>query len=116
MVARAIDAAEAQGVAYFSAAGNDGTLAYDNTAPIFSTVSTTAPNAGEHLLNFDASGATTTTALPVTIASLIPGEYVAIVVEWDQPYVTGAANSGGATSHIDDCITDPSAAREITDY
>lgn len=116
IVAQAIDAAEAQGVAYFSAAGNDGTLAYDNTAPNFSTVSTTAPNAGEHLLNFDASGATTTTALPVTIASLIPGEYVAIVVEWDQPYVTGAANSGGATSHIDVCITGASGTDEITDY
>jgi hypothetical protein len=103
-------------VAYFSAAGNDGTLAYDNTAPSFSTVSTTAPNAGEHLLNFDASGATTTTSLPVTIASLIPGEYVAIVVEWDQPYVTGAPNSGGATSHIDVCITGASGTDEITDY
>ena len=29
-----------------------------------------------------------TTSLPVTIASLVPGEFVAIVVEWDQPYVT----------------------------
>src|SRR6202166_377525 len=116
VVAQAIDAAEAQGVAYFSAAGNDGTLAYDNTAPTFATVSTTAPNSGEHLLNFDASGATTTTSLPVTIASLVPGEYVAIVVEWDQPYVTGAANSGGATSHIDVCITGASGTDEITDY
>src|SRR6202023_2448560 len=50
IVAQAIDAAEANGVAYFSSAGNDGTLAYDNTAPSFSTVSTTAPNSGEHLL------------------------------------------------------------------
>src|ERR1700736_5589420 len=113
MIAQAIDAAEANGVAYFSAAGNDGTLAYDNTAPTFSTVSTTAPNSGEHLLNFDTSGATTTTSLPVTIASLIPGEYVAIVVEWDQPYVTGAPNSGGATSHIDVCITGASGTDEI---
>ena len=36
---------------------------------------------------------------------MIPGEFVAIVVEWDQPYVTGAPNSGGATSQIDVCIT-----------
>jgi len=41
IVAQAIDAVEANGVAYFSAAGNDGTLAYDNTAPSFATVSTT---------------------------------------------------------------------------
>ena len=116
IVAQAIDAVAAEGVAYFSAAGNNGTLAYDNTAPKFSTTSTTAPNAGEHLLNFDATGATTTTSLPVTIASLIPGEYVAIVVEWDQPYVTGAPTSGGATSQIDLCITGPTGPDQIIDY
>jgi hypothetical protein len=116
IVAQAIDAVEAQGVAYFSAAGNDGSLAYDNTAPTFATLSTAAPNSGEHLLNFDASGTTTATALPVTIAALVPGEIVAIVVEWDQPYVSGAPNSGGATSHIDVCITGASGADEIIDY
>jgi len=116
ILAQAIDAVEANGVAYFSAAGNDGTLAYDNTAPSFATVSTTAPNSGEHLLNFDTSGATTTTSLPVTIAPLVPGEFVAIVVEWDQPYVTGAPNSGGATSHIDLCITGASGTDEIEQY
>jgi Subtilase family len=116
IVSQAIDSVEANGVAYFSAAGNDGTLAYDNTAPSFATLSNSAPNSGEYLLNFDTSGATTSTALPVTIASLVPGEYVAIVVEWDQPYVTGAPNSGGATSSIDVCITGATGADEILDY
>lgn len=116
ILAQAIDAVEASGVAYFSAAGNDGTLAYDNTAPSFNTVSNTAPNSGENLLNFDATGTTTVTALPVTIAPLVPGEFVAIVVEWDQPYVTGAPNSGGATSHIDLCLTGASGTDEITTY
>jgi Subtilase family len=115
LVSQAVDAVEAQGVAYFSAAGNDGTLAYDNTAPDFSVVSSTAPNSGEHLLNFDPTGATSTTTLPVTIPALIPGEFVAIVVEWDQPYVTGAPNSGGATSEIDVCVTG-TGSDEITDY
>jgi hypothetical protein len=122
IVAQAINAVAAQGVAYFSAAGNEGNssgtnlaLAYDNTVPSFATVSTAAENSGEHLLNFDASGATTTTALPVTIASLIPGEFVAIVVEWDQPYVTGAPNSGGATSRIDVCLTGASGSDVIID-
>jgi hypothetical protein len=36
---------------------------------------------------------------------MVPGEFVAIVVEWDQPYVTGAPKSGGSTSAIDVCIT-----------
>ncbi len=115
IVAQAIDTVEANGVAYFAAAGNDGSLAYDNTAPSFATPSPGAPNAGEYLLNFDPSGSTTTTSLPITIAPLVPGEYVAIVVEWDQPYVTGAPNSGGATSQIDLCLIG-SGADQIIDY
>jgi hypothetical protein len=116
IVAQAIDAVEAQGVAYFSAAGNDGTLAYDNLTPSFNTVSTESFNAGEQLLNFDASGATTATSLPVTIASLVPGEFVAVVVQWDQPYVTGAPNSGGATSQIDMCVTGATNSDQIINY
>src|SRR5271170_6623662 len=115
LVAQAVDAVQAQGVAYFSAAGNNSTLAYDNNAPSFAFLSNTAPTAGEHLLNFDASGATTTTSLPVTIPSMLPGEFVAIVVEWDQPFVTGAQNSGGATSQINLCLLGVSGTDEILD-
>jgi hypothetical protein len=104
LVAQAINTVATSGVAYFSSAGNNGTLAYDNNAPSFATAGTGA-NANEHLLNFDTTGATTTTALPVTIPPMIPGEFVAIVVEWDQPYVTGAPASGGSASQIDVCIT-----------
>ncbi|HEX4152015.1 MAG TPA: S8 family serine peptidase [Steroidobacteraceae bacterium] len=114
LVAQAVDAVEAQGVAYFSAAGNDSNLAYQNTAPSFSTVSSSAPNAGEHLLNFDRTGATNATSLPVTIPALSPGEFVAVVVEWDQPYVTGATGSPGASSSIDLCITGGTGADTIT--
>ncbi len=92
-------------MAYFTSAGNNGTLAYNNNAPNFATASSTAPNAGEQLLNFAPSGATASVNLPVTIPPLVPGEFVVLLVEWDQPYVTGAKNSGGATSSIDVCIT-----------
>ncbi|HLN49979.1 MAG TPA: S8 family serine peptidase [Steroidobacteraceae bacterium] len=105
ILAQAIDTVEAEGVAYFSAAGNDGALSYQNTAPSFTTRSTTAPTAGEHLLNFDTTGATNTTSLPVTIPPIPPGDFLAIVVQWDQPYVTGAPGSPGATSSIDLCVT-----------
>jgi Subtilase family len=105
IIAQAIDSVEAQGVAYFSAAGNDGTLTYQNTAPSFATLSTSGATAGEHLLNFDSTGATNTTALPVTIPPIPPGDFLAIVVQWDQPYVTGAPGSPGATSSINVCVT-----------
>src|SRR5580692_4804958 len=77
-VAQAINAVVANGVAYFSAAGNNGILAYDNNAPSFATPGT-GQNVNEHLLNFDTTGATTVTALPVTIPPMAPGEFVAIV-------------------------------------
>ncbi len=45
LVAQAINTVEANGVAYFSSAGNNGTLAYDNNAPDFCYVRVAAPNA-----------------------------------------------------------------------
>jgi len=116
IIAQAIATVNASGVAYFTAAGNNGTLAYDNTAPSFTTTSTAAPNKNEKLLNFDTSGKTNTTSLPVTIAPLVPGEFVSIIVQWDQPYVTGAPDSGGATSHIDVCVTAASGSDDIISY
>jgi hypothetical protein len=116
IIAQAIATVTASGVAYFTAAGNNGSLAYDNAAPSFSTTSTAAPNKGEKLLNFDTSGSTNTTSLPVTIAALVPGEFVSIIVQWDQPYVTGAPDSGGATSHIDVCITGASGSDDVISY
>jgi hypothetical protein len=70
------------------------------------------------LLNFDTSGATTTISLPITIASFVPGELAALVVEWDQPYATGepggpVGDGPGATSQIDVCITSPSGGNQI---
>jgi len=114
IVAQAIDTVQAEGVAYFSAAGNDAEFAYENTSPSFTTISSAQYNLGEKLLSFDTSGNTPSTALPVTIPALQPGEFVAIVLQWDQPYVTGAANSGGATSQLDLCVTAPSGNDLIT--
>src|SRR3984957_1476549 len=71
LVAQAINAVVAQGVAYFSSAGNNGRLAYDNNTPSFATPGT-GQNVNEHLLNFNqqAGGAVSTT-LPVSIPALI---------------------------------------------
>jgi hypothetical protein len=117
IIAQAIDTVESEGVSYFSAAGNNQeTPSYYNTSPSFSTLSSSSTNSGEYLLNFDATGATTTTSLPVTIPPLSPGDFVAVVVEWDQPYVTGAPDSGGATSQIDLCITGSTGQDVVLDY
>jgi hypothetical protein len=105
IVAEAIDTVEANGVAYFTAAGNNSDLSYENAAPSFATLASNGLQANEKLLNFDTSGATTTNYLPVTVPAMQPGELVAVTVEWDQPYVTGAPDSGGATSQLDLCVT-----------
>jgi hypothetical protein len=103
IVAQAIDSVQAQGVAYFSAAGNNSNLAYDNNTPSFATAGS-GPTAGEHLLTFGTTGGNPVASLPVTIPSMLPGQFLAIVLEWDQPYVTGAPTSGGATSQMDLCV------------
>jgi hypothetical protein len=114
LVAEAVDAVEANGVAYFSAAGNDSNLSYENTAPSFATTGT-GSMADETLLNFDNTGATNTTSLPVTVPPIPPGDFLAIVVEWDQPYVTGASGSPGASSSINLCVTGATGSAVISD-
>jgi Subtilase family len=98
VVAQAVDAAAAQGVAYFSATGNDWRNSYETTAPVF------VAQGGRSLLNFDSSGVTTTTTLPITIPPVAPGEFVLLSVQWDQPYVTGAPGSPGAANTLNFCI------------
>jgi hypothetical protein len=118
IIAQAIDLVAAQGVAYFVAAGNDSDLSYENTAPSFSTLSASAPNKGEMLLNFAPGGANTTVSLPITIAPLVPGEFVALVVEWDQPYATSGQVGGGpgASNQIDLCVTAASGSDDILNF
>jgi hypothetical protein len=98
VVAQAIDAVAAKGVAYFSATGNDDRHSYETTAPVFVAQGST------RLLNFDTTGATTATTLPITIPPVAPGEFVLLSVQWDQPYVTGAPGSPGAANTLDFCI------------
>jgi hypothetical protein len=104
LIAQAINTVAGQGVVYFSSAGNDGVNAYENTAPSFATPGTGAQS-NEQLLNFDTTGASPTTALSLSIPALEPGEFIYLVIGWDQPYVTGSPASGGSRSSIDMCLT-----------
>jgi hypothetical protein len=116
LVAQAIDTVESQGVAYFSAAGNDSNLAYDNNSPGFTTTkSTLADDTQENLLIYGTSGGTNVTSLPVKVPELAPGEFLAIVLEWNQPYVTGAPGSPGASSEMDLCVTGANASTTVVD-
>jgi hypothetical protein len=98
VVAQAIDAAAANGVAYFASTGNDARHSYETTTPVFVTSGAT------RLLNFDTTGGTTSTTLPITIPPVAPGEFVLLSVQWDQPYVTGAPGSPGAANSLNFCI------------
>jgi hypothetical protein len=125
VISQAITQVKGAGVAYFTAAGNNGAFAYDNptnptaaaTTPLsFNTLNAIgANNAMEKALNFDATGASTVSLLHVTVPSMRPGDFLAIVVQWDQPFVTGAAGSGGATSQIDLCLKNITGSDTIGD-
>jgi len=119
LLSQAIDTVAGQGVAYFSAAGNDSNLAYDNTAPSFSIAGSGA-QAGEMLLNFDASGKTNAPALTINVQPMFPGQFIAVVLEWDQPFLTGAypgtaGSTSGATSALDLCVTG-AGGNEVLNY
>jgi hypothetical protein len=55
----------------------------------------------------DATGATSVATLNINVPALVPGEFIAVVLEWDDPYVTGSPNSGGATRAMDLCVATP---------
>jgi hypothetical protein len=102
IVAQAIDAVAAQGVVYFSAAGNNARESYETQSPSFGVRSNSAPNSGEMLLTYGDANAS---VLTVQVPALFPGEFIGLILQWDQPYVTGAPGSGGATSQLDLCVT-----------
>ena len=103
IIAQAIDAAYAKGVAYFSAAGNNGQLSYENTTPSWTA---NGARSGETALIFGTTN--TQTSLPINLPTgsnggLYPGEFIALIVEWDDPYLTGGGP--GASSQIDVCVS-----------
>jgi hypothetical protein len=89
IVAQAVDSAYANGVAYFSAAGNAGTASYESA---FRDTGLEGPIGGT-LHDFD-PGPGVVTAQPITIP--VDVEMI-LVLQWDQPFWSLSPGSGAKT-------------------
>ncbi len=107
VVAQAIDQVKAKGVAYFSSAGNSARQAFEAKFVDSGTVGAAgADNAGEKLMSFtSADGKTTQNFLPISLPTGFREQSLQIL-QWDQPYTTGAPGSPGNSSSLDICLTD----------
>ena len=98
-IAQAINQVAGDGVAYFSATGNDGRNSWESSSPVFATNSATSSN------NVDFAGGGGSLTLPVSIPAVPPGEYVVLVLQWDQPFFTGTnGQSPGSSNQLNLCI------------
>ena len=89
VIAQAVDAAVASGVAYFSAAGNSAVASYEGE---FIDSGVTGPNTGT-LHDFD-PGPGTVTAQPLTVP--IDTTFT-LVLQWNQPFFAVSGAPGAAT-------------------
>jgi hypothetical protein len=107
IVSQAVDQVKSKGIPYFSSAGNSGRSSYEADFVDSGTVGATgADNEGEKLMQFTSlDGKTKQNWLPIILPTGFQEQSVQIL-EWDQPYVTGAPGSPGATSALDICLTD----------
>jgi hypothetical protein len=89
VIAQAVDAAVASGVAYFSAASNSAAASYEGE---FIDSGVTGPNTGT-LHDFD-PGPGTVTAQPLTVPI---GTTFTLVLQWNQPFFAVSGAPGAAT-------------------
>lgn len=96
MVAQAVDQVVADGVAYFSAAGNDGRMAYE------SAFTASGKNAfGGELHDFD-PGPGVDTLQSITVPT---GQSFSLSFQWDQPFFS-LGSATGSTSDLDVFLVD----------
>jgi hypothetical protein len=101
IIGQAADIAAQSGVAYFSSAGNSARDSYEapfRESGVVGDVGTDI--AGERLHNFDSTGATVSTVLPITIPA---GSNILTYLQWDQPYAS--TGGSGAQNSVDICLT-----------
>ncbi len=93
LIARAVNIVEAEGVSYFSAAGNDGTNSY---ASVFRDGGK-APKVGTVQLAGDLQNESTTSTKQLTLPITIPkGQPVVCDLQWDSNYASLNPTSGGS--------------------
>lgn len=101
ILSQAIDQVVANGVAYFSAAGNDGRNSYESQ---FNAVPGMLPGTTVH--DFDA-GVGVDTRQTITIPA---NTNFSIWLQWDSPFFSASPSSGGATNDLDMFLFDPATA------
>ena len=102
IIAQAVDTVAAQGVSYFSAAGNQARQSYEGafvdsglTGPVGSEI------AGMRLMRFDVGGVVPSPILPFTFAA---GSSQTFILQWDEPFAS--AGGSGARNALNLCYTD----------
>ena len=93
IIAQAVDQVTAQGVSYFSSAGNEGFKGYESAFNVGTTASTFTYGGQTYTANQFADGQT---LLPITL-----GSFAAIVLQWDQPYASANTNGIGSSNDLD---------------
>jgi subtilisin family serine protease len=106
IVAEAVNEVKSQGVAYFSAAGNDGQNSFEG--PFIDSGAKGGLFQNDQLMNFDSTQATVVTELPVTVPA---GASVNFILEWDEPYENTGHPGPGSTASMHLCITWQSGTR-----
>ncbi len=110
IIAQAVDDVAAQGVAYFSSAGNSGFSSYEAAFRSTGTVLPGSPIGGiahdwDPGIGID----------PILDFTLQPDESVFLSLQWNQPFASISPNSPGADSDIDIYLVDPVTGEAVTD-
>ena len=107
-ISQAINTVVGENIPYDSSAGNAADQGYLSN---FRGVKATVPGIGTGtFMNFDPTGKTTTTELPITVGSVDPNTGVApLVFQFDQPYSTYETGTApGPSSEVDFYVLDSS--------
>ncbi|MGN6544430.1 MAG: Ig-like domain-containing protein, partial [Aureliella sp.] len=103
IVAQAVNTVAAQGVTYVSSAGNYGSNAYENIGFRASTASVSSARGVFPLFDFDPSSAVDSPLQSITLPANKP---LVVALQWDDPFISAAPNSGGSTHDLDLYVLD----------